>query len=141
MKITLKIKRLVEHAQLPTRANSGDLFDLYAAEHTIIPPQGKKLIGTGLSIAFPEGYICFIKDRSGLAAKYGLTTMAGVIDPGYRGEYKVLLHNTSDEDYAIKIGDRIAQAAFLPLPDITIEETDDLGGSERGAGAFGSSGK
>ena len=141
MKITLKIKKLVSHALIPTRANDGDLFDLYAAEHTIIPAHEKKMIGTGLSIAFPVGYICFIKDRSGLAAKYGLTTMAGVIDPGYRGEYMVILHNTSDEDYAIKTGDRIAQAAFLPLPEITIEETDDLGESERGSGAFGSSGK
>jgi hypothetical protein len=82
-----------------------------------------------------------IKDRSGLAAKHGLTTLAGVIDADYRGEVKVVLLNTSSETYEVQVGDRIAQAVFLPIPEFTLLEVDDLDSTIRGSGSFGSSGR
>lgn len=141
MNVTLNVKLLNENAKPPRHVHPGDLLDLHAAEDKTIPAHGRELVGTGLAMAFPEGYIFFIKDRSGLAAKHGLTTMAGVIDPSYRGEYKVVMHNTADEPYEVNVGDRIAQAAILPKPDVTVEQVDELDDTSRGAGGFGSSGR
>lgn len=141
MNVNLKVKLLNENAKPPRHNHPGDLLDLHAAEDKTIPAHGRALVGTGLAMSFPEGYVLFIKDRSGLAAKHGLTTMAGVGDPSYRGEYKVVLHNTTGEPYDVKVGDRVAQAAILPKPDITVEEVEELDDTSRGEGGFGSSGR
>ncbi|MFP4524446.1 MAG: dUTP diphosphatase [Candidatus Woesearchaeota archaeon] len=141
MNVNLKVKLLNENAKLPSHNHPGDLLDLHAAEDATIPPKGRVMISLGFSASFPEGYVLFVKDRSGLAAKQGLTTMAGVIDPGYRGEYKVVLYNTTDESYDVKVGDRVAQAAILPKPDVTVEQVEELDETSRGDGGFGSSGR
>ncbi len=138
----LQVKKLNEEAILPKRNHDDDAaLDIYSNEEKTIPKGSRKTISTGIAMAFPKGYVCFIKDRSGLAAKHGITTMAGVIDAGYRGEIKVVLLNTSKEDYKIMKGDRIAQAVLLPIPEIEVKEAQELPESQRKDKGFGSSGK
>lgn len=127
---------------LPTKAHATDAaFDLYADEDKTVPARGHTTIRTGIAMAFSPEHVLFIKDRSGLAAKEGLTTMAGVIDAGYRGEYLVVLHNTAQDDYSVKRGDRVAQAVILPLPETVLEEVTDLDDTPRGADGIGSTGR
>jgi dUTP pyrophosphatase len=139
----LQVKRLVPHAVLPSKAHPGDAgLDLYASEDATIPPNGRAAVKTGLSIAFPQGFVFLIYDRSGLAFKHGLTTLAGVIDSGYRSEVLVILYNTTSLPYAIKRGDRVAQALLLPVAETAVQLAEELPEScGRGLGNFGSSGK
>lgn len=140
--IDLRVKKLTKTAQLPKQNHDGDAaVDIYADEDTIIPAQGRATIKTGIAIAFPKGYVLFIKDRSGLAAREGLTSMGGVIDSGYRGEYLIIMHNTTTKDYLVTKGDRIAQGVLLPIPEVRVLETEELDETERGKKGFGSSGK
>lgn len=142
MNITLQIKKLEKEAQLPKQNRPGDAaFDLYTTQDAIVPAQGRTTLKTGIAVAFPEHYVMLFRDRSGLAAKEGLTTMGGVIDSNYRGELLVILHNTTEEDYKVHKGDRIAQALLLPLPQVTVEEVKELDETVRGEKGFGSSGK
>ena len=100
-------------------------------------------IGTGLSIAVPEGYFGAIFARSGLAAKEGLrpANCVGVADSDYRGEYIVALHNDSAISRVVTPGERIAQLVVMPYLSVEFEEVDSLDETERGAGGFGSTGK
>ena len=100
-------------------------------------------IGTGLSIAVPEGYFGAIFARSGLAAKEGLrpANCVGVADSDYRGEYIVALHNDSDVTRTVTPNERIAQLVIMPFLSVTFEEAQELDETERGAGGFGSTGK
>jgi dUTP pyrophosphatase len=100
-------------------------------------------VGTGLALAIPEGYAGFVQPRSGMAIKKGLGLLnsPGLIDSGYRGELKVIVINLDpDQVLEIERGDRIAQLVILRVPDIIYEEVDQLPGSERGSGGFGSTG-
>ncbi|OGW04609.1 MAG: hypothetical protein A2W77_07590 [Nitrospinae bacterium RIFCSPLOWO2_12_39_16] len=136
----LKIKRLNNHAKLPTRAYNGDLgYDLYAAERYVINPAEQKAVGTGISVEFPKEWGGVIKDRSSMAAKR-IYTSAGVIDNGYRGEIKVLLRNESKVAFIVEAGDKIAQMIPIPVIDWEITETD-IQDSDRNTNGFGSSGK
>ncbi|MBI5749378.1 MAG: dUTP diphosphatase [Nitrospinae bacterium] len=136
----LKVRKLNNHAKLPTRAYSGDLgYDLYSADRYIINPSEQKAVGTGISVEFPERWGGVIKDRSSMASKI-IYTSAGVIDNGYRGEVKVLLRNESDKPFVIEIGDKIAQLIPIPVIDWEIIETD-IQESDRNTNGFGSSGK
>lgn len=137
----LPVKRLTETALLPTRAYPGDAgLDLYADESVFVEYLDRALVNTGISIAIPHGYVGLIWPRSGLAAKYGISVDAGVIDAGYRGPVKVLVTNSSEETYAIKAGDKIAQLLIQPVSLIAPVEVDALNSSERDTGAFGSTG-
>lgn len=138
----LKIKKNHPQAIIPKTAyGQGDAaVDLHACEAVIIKPGERALINTGLQIAVPQGYFANIRDRSGLAVNHGLHTMAGVIDSHYRGDYKVALINLGQEDYQVKVGDRIAQLLIQKVEDIEWEEVEELDKTERGAGSFGSSG-
>lgn len=89
----------------------------------------------------PLGYGGFIWDRSGLAVREGLTVLGGVIDSNYRGEIGVVLLNTGEQDYYVQPGDRIAQIAFFPVWTPVFDEVDELDDTERGEGAWGSTGK
>lgn len=141
-KINVKIKRLNEDAKIPSYAHPGDAgMDLYSCEDAIIKSGERGLIGTGLSIELPEGYVSLIWDKSGLAANKGIKTMAGVIEYTYRGEYKIALFNTSKEDWIIKKGDKIAQILIQPIATAEVIEVDELSETIRGHGAFGSTGK
>lgn len=137
----IKIKKLVPEATLPQIAKVGDAaMDLVACKDYALAKGEKVLISTGIAMAIPAGFWGNIRDRSGLAAKHGLHTIAGVIDPNYRGEILVAMVNLGSEDYQIKAGDRIAQMLIQKFEDIEIEESSELEETNRGEKGFGSSG-
>lgn len=138
----LKVKKLTESAQLPTRGSTHAAgYDMYASAECTIAPGGRALVCTGLSIAVPEDCYARIAPRSGLAVKNGIQTGAGVVDSDYRGEVRVLLFNQGDKEFQISVGDRIAQMVLERVYTPAVEATDDLEESVRGAGGFGSTGK
>ncbi|SEC07532.1 dUTP diphosphatase [Terriglobus roseus] len=137
------VKRLHPEAKLPKYAHTGpfgDLAaDLYSVAGAYIEPHKTALVPTGIAMAFPAEYGALIEDRSGLAVK-GITTLAGVIDPGYRGEIKVVLINITDAPIALNAGDRIAQLRMVRKIEATFVEVEDLDDTHRGDGGFGSTG-
>ncbi len=143
----IKIKRLKENAILPSRGSKEAAgYDLYACldgDSVTIEPDTNVKIGTGLSIAVPEGYFGAIFARSGLAAKENLrpANCVGVADSDYRGEYIVALHNDGSQPKVVKNGDRIAQLVVMPYLSVEFNEVDELDETDRGAGGFGSTGK
>lgn len=125
-------------------AHEGDAgIDLRADEDYTVWTNSRQLIGTGLSIALPEGYAAFVMPRSGLAVKHGVTVLnsPGVIDSGYRGEIKVPLYNSDQyTPFEVKKGDRIAQLVIMPVVRAELNRVDSLDITERGANGFGSTG-
>jgi len=117
-------------------------MDLHSVEAVDIGPGEIKLVSTGLAIELPPGYEAQIRPRSGLALKYGITlpNSPATIDPGYRGEIRVILLNLGGQTFAIQPGERIAQMVIARYEAIEWEETD-LSDSARGTGGFGSSGR
>ena len=143
--ITLRFKKLRPGAVIPTRGSALSAgYDLYACleESVTIAPGETKGIGTGLSMALPEGWFAGIFARSGLAVKQGLrpANCVGVCDADYRGEYIVPLYNDSGEERVIRPGDRIAQLVLLPCRELNFREVEELGETDRGAAGFGSTG-
>lgn len=143
--IELEITRLRDDAVLPARAYVGDAgLDLAACERHELGPGERALVGTGLAVAIPQGHAGFVAPRSGLAVEHGITIVnaPGIVDSGYRGELRVILHNTDRrETFVVEPGMRIAQLLVVPVPEVTLREVDALSASERGEGGFGSSGK
>ncbi len=138
----LKIKKIQADAKVPSMAYKGDAgLDLYSAEKKIIKRKERAKIKTGIALEIPFGFVGLIWDRSSLAAKSGLTTMAGVIDSGYRGEIEIIIYNSSKEDYIIKKYDKIAQLLIQKIETPKIVGVDQLSNSERGNKNFGSSGE
>jgi dUTP pyrophosphatase len=138
--------RLGEALIEPQYAHDGDAgCDLVAVETARLSRGGgRALVGTGMSVAIPEGYGGFVLPRSGLATRHGVTcaNAPGLIDAGYRGEIRVSLVNLDpDHDYVVQIGDRIAQLVILPVGRITFRVVDELPASGRSDGGFGSSGR
>jgi len=107
----------------------------------VILPSSRMLVGTSVAIVIPSGSVGLIWPRSGLAVKQGIDIFAGVIDAGYRGEIKVCLFNSSNEDVKITEGDRIAQLLVQKINHVTFKESETLSETFRGEGGFGSSGK
>ncbi len=141
---TLEIRLLHADAVPPARTRAGDAgYDLRATERVSIPQDGRRLVGTGIAIALPEGVAGLVTPRSGLAIEHGLTLLnaPGLIDPNYRGEIKVILHNTSERRYTVEIGDRIAQLLLVPYWAPELEVVDELSTTSRGSDGFGSSGR
>ncbi len=128
---------------LPERAYAGDAgLDLAACERVTLQPGERKVVGTGLAVAIPDGYAGFVLPRSGLAARHGIgkVNSPGLIDSGYRGEVRVVLLNTDREGvFEVEPGMRIAQLVILQLPPVELEVVDELPASERGERGFGSS--
>jgi dUTP pyrophosphatase len=136
------VQKIHPDAVLPTHAYADDAgMDLFACEECVVGPAQKALVATGLKIAIPSGYAGFIWDKSGIAAKHHMKTMAGVIDAGYRGELKVVITNLGTEPYAVKKGEKIAQIVIQPVAQPEVEEVAEIGDTERGEGGFGSSGR
>ena len=137
-----KIKIVTEDPNQFQKAHDGDAgFDIIASMPIIAPALDRVLVSTGLKVAIPRGYVGFLKSRSGLALKHGLEVGAGVIDYGYTGEVKVLIHNHSSQAYHINAGDKIAQMVVLPIWDKhNVELCWSLDDSERGKGGFNSTG-
>jgi dUTP pyrophosphatase len=139
----IRVKKLHPDAQLPVYAHgpSEDAgLDLRAVERVILQPGIAHGVPTGLAIELPPGYEAQVRPRSGLALKYSVTVNFGTIDPGYRGEIRVIMFNLGRADYAVEKGDRIAQLVIGRYEAIEWEEGE-LGDSARGAGGFGSSGR
>jgi len=117
-------------------------LDLRSVERVVLEPGAPHLVPTGLSIELPPGYEAQIRPRSGLALKHAITlpNSPATIDPGYRGEIRVILLNLGRAPYEIHPGDRIAQMVIARYEAIEWEEGD-LNESRRGTGGFGSSGR
>jgi len=139
MKVTYT--KLSRNAQIPTRATQGSAaYDLYATENVYIPHGETAVVSTGLSMQIPDGWKGEIYSRSGLASKGVLVANSpGKIDSDYRGEIKVILHNTRREIVGIHAGERIAQFEINPVYPIDWEEGE-LTDTERGEDGFGSTG-
>lgn len=130
-------------AKAPTRAHEADAgLDLYCPEGCgqLVEAKDSAVIDTGVCIEIPAGYVGFLKSKSGLNVKHGITS-EGVIDSGYTGSIAVKLYNHSGKDYEIKAGDKISQLVILPIITPEVEIVDELAGSERGENGFGSSGR
>jgi dUTP pyrophosphatase len=136
---------LTETARLPTRAHEDDAaFDLHADETLSLGPGARATVATGVALALPEGSCGLVLPRSGLAARHGVTVLnaPGLIDPGYRGEVKVVLLNTDPaEPFEIELGDRVAQLLVLSPGDVVLVAGSELEQTVRGAGGFGSTGR
>src|SRR3954464_12505733 len=141
----IKVKKLHPDAHLPTYAH-GPLedagMDLKSVEGAVLTPGVPVAVATGLSIELPAGYEAQIRPRSGLALKHAISlpNSPGTIDPGYRGEIKVILINLGRQDYEIHAGDKIAQMVIAQYVGVELEEND-LADSTRGAAGFGVSGR
>ena len=140
----LRFVKLSEKATLPTRAHDNDAgLDLHAAESARLAPGARVSVGTGLAVQIPEGVGGLVLPRSGMAIKHGVTLVnsPGLIDPGYRGEVRVLLLNTDPSvEFQITPGDRIAQLLLVPVVHATPLNAEALDDSTRGEGGFGSTG-
>ena len=139
----LKVKKLSEPAKLPVKGSPQAAgWDLHSNEEGFLRPGERKLFGTGLAFALPEGYEMQIRPRSGMAWKKGVTVLnsPGTIDSDYRGEVKVMLVNHDKSPVQIRKGDRIAQAVIAQHAEASLILTDDLDDTERGEGGFGSTG-
>ena len=151
--IDLRIKKVSATCTLPTKAHEDDAcFDIYAdlgvdTKATVtINPHETVMIGAGFATQIPKGWWAPIFARSGLSWRKGLRPVQGVpvIDAGYRGEWKVALHNDLNVPQSIGNQERIAQFTLLEYPKINlipVEEFDDETETERGTGGFGSSGE
>lgn len=138
-----EVQVLVAAQNVPVYARPGDAgADLQAAEATVLAPGERAMIGTGVRIALPDGFVGLVHPRSGLAAKHGITVLntPGTIDAGYRGEIKVVLINHSSEDFTVQPGDRIAQLLVQRVERAEFITVERLPDSERGEGGFGSTG-
>lgn len=140
----MKIKTvLMENAIAPSYAIDGSAgADLYAAEKVVIPPRRTMMVNTGVILEIPEGYAGFVYARSGIATRFHVTPVncVGVIDPSYRGEIKVALHNYSNRPYIVFKGNRVAQLVIAPYEQVEFVEADEVSATKRGIGGFGSTG-
>jgi dUTP pyrophosphatase len=142
--VTDSVDVLITADRVPAYAHPGDAgADLHAAETVVLEPGERASVGTGVAIALPDGYVAFVVPRSGLAFRHGITIVnaPGTVDAGYRGEIKVALLNTdAREPHRIEAGDRIAQLVVMPVSRARFVEVEQLPGSHRGEGGFGSTG-
>jgi dUTP pyrophosphatase len=138
------VEVLITAQNVPSYSHPGDAgADLSSAEALTLAPGQRATVGTGVSIALPNGYVAFVVPRSGLAAKHGITIVnsPGTVDAGYRGELKVTLLNTDlSEPFEIAVGDRIAQVIVMPVTQARFIPVEKLPVSERGESGFGSTG-
>ncbi len=144
--LRVPFRRLRPEAREPARSHAGDAgYDLRAVDEMELPPGERALVGTGVSVAIPDGYAGLVLPRSGLAVRYGvsLVNTPGLIDSGYRGEIQIpLINHDLRETFRVERGMRIAQLVLVRAGDAVFVEVDLLDASDdgRGEGGFGSSG-
>ena len=142
-KMELKVK-LSDGAPLPKHAKPGDAgLDLTSREDVLLMPHETVIVGTGVAVEIPEGYVGLCFPRSGLASKgyVNLANCVGVVDSGYRGEIKAPLHNISGSVRHVERGERVFQLVVMPYATCECVAVDNLSETERGDGGFGSSGR
>lgn len=137
----IQFKKLTNSAVIPKRQHMHDAgFDLCADSAALVVFGHQTTVPTGIAVAIPHGYVGLVKPRSGLAVKFGIDTMAGVIDAGFRGEVNVILTcEKSGPGIDIAKGERIAQLIVVPVMLDSVEVTT-LGDTDRGENGFGSTG-
>ncbi len=139
----LKVKKLDKGAMLPRGAHPGDAgLDLFSNVEMEMAPGESRLIPTGISIELPPDTEAQVRPRSGLALKHGITVLntPGTIDEGYRGEVGVILINHGKAIFRVEKGMRIAQMVIKPVMRVEVTEVENLSGTSRGSGGFGSTG-
>lgn len=125
----------------PYKAHLEDAgFDLMAREYQVVPAHGSAIFDTGVHIEMPQGLVGFLKSKSGLNVKHGITS-EGVIDAGYTGSICVKLYNNTRIPYMVEKGDKISQLVILPIYGDELEVVDSLDETARGNNGFGSSGR
>jgi len=143
-RVTVRVKLLDPEMKVPSYAHPGDAgADLAIAHDVEILPGRRMLVGTGIALEIPDGWVCLVHPRSGLAARYGLTMVnaPGTIDSGFRGEIKVNLLNTdTSATVRLRRGDFVGQLVFQRVGWASFEVTDELAESVRGERGHGSSG-
>ena len=144
--VKVLVKRLDSKVKIPqykTSGSSGMDLMAFVKNSIIIAPNTLELVPTGLSVAIPEDLEIQIRPRSGLAAKSKISVLntPGTIDSDYRGELKIILFNHGNKEFVVNDNDRIAQMVLTPILKMEFEEVDQLPGSIRGSGGFGSTGK
>ena len=139
--VKIKIQK-TKDAKVPNYAHAGDAgLDIYSSEENyVLTPGQRKGFLTGVKMEIPAGYAGLIWDKSGLAAKYGIKVMAGVIDSTYRGEITIVLLNLGEKEYLVEKGAKIAQMLIQKIEQAQTEEVDFLEETQRGEGGFGSTG-
>jgi len=144
-KLTIQIKRIGDDNTftIPSYAHHGDAgFDLFAREDTHLPKGIPIQVPVGISLEIPTGYAGLIWDKSGLSHKYGLKTLGGVVDSGYRGEVLVGVINLGPKEVVIKKNEKIAQMLIQKVEKVVFSETKkNLSSTKRGKRDFGSTGK
>ena len=140
--LKIKIQKINENAKIPNYAHQGDAgLDFYSAEENYVLKSGERRgFLTGIKMEIPDGYVGIIWDKSGLAVKYGIKIMAGIIDSTYRGEVVVVLINLSSKEYLVEKNAKIAQMLIQKVERAKIEIVEDLNITKRGNGGFGSTG-
>lgn len=139
---TLKFKRLRSGAKIPQYAHSDDAgMDLFSIEEKILNPGERHIFQLGIAAEIPFGYFISIRDKSSVSAKFGIHTMGGVIDSGYRGEWAVIMVNASNKLHTVEPGDKLAQAILQPVAHPQVIEVEELNKTDRGTGGFGSTGR
>lgn len=137
----LFVKKMRDDARLPTRAHHDDAgIDLYSCGNHTVEPHHTLMIPIGIATEIEEGYVGLIWDKSSIGSK-SIKALGGVIDAGYRGELKVMVHNLSDEKYTFEHGHKVAQLVIQKVEFPEIIESEELSESKRGTGGFGSTGK
>lgn len=143
-RLSVPLRRLDPEAELPGYAHPGDAgADLRSAEDFVLEPGQRRVVGTGIALAVPEGYAAFVHPRSGLAAAHGISVVnaPGTVDSGYRGELRVCLINTDrSRPVTFSRGDRIAQLVIQPVVQAAFTPVPELPESARGTGGYGSTG-
>ena len=138
----LKIKKLHTDAKMPSYAHHDDAgFDLFSLENCKVKVGERVAVPTGIAMEIPEGFVGLIWDKSGLAVKHGINTIAGVVDSSYRGEVVVALVNNGESDYTFEKGHKVAQMIIQRKETMEFVEVKELSDTVRGAGGFGSTGK
>jgi len=143
--VQVLITRLDPELPLPKYAKGGDAgADIVSRIDITLAPGERALVPTGIAIALPDGYVALVHPRSGLAIKHGVTMVnsPGTVDAGYRGELQIILINHDrSESVSFKRGDRIAQLVIQKVERAEFVEVENLPGSGRGDGGFGSTGR
>lgn len=136
----IQVKLLHSSARLPTRSYCSAGYDLYACEEIDCLPGQVTPIPIGIATAFPEGYAALVWDRSGMG-KHGLTVFGGVIDEDYRGEWIVLLFNSTPDVHEVHVGDRVAQFLLQKVEQAPVTLVERLSATERGENRWLSTGR